>query len=286
MRIAIVWLALVACNDRQPPAGPEIAPQPHGLDKPVVAADAKGYIGVLAPRNTNEVRSPISKAAITLRVRTSEKIKKGQALASFDPKQLKQQLDIEKATLSVRGADVNKARGAARSAGAVCEADTKAYKAGVGSKSAMDASCGHYQEAVAEVSSMASSYDAQKKTIDKLKDSITNTTLSAPIDGQVGFIAVHEGDLVDEGHLVMRIDSVENPIVKFAIPGDEATRLKEGDHVDVVIEAHDKPLDGVVSEVQPGIDATAQMIIAQADISSPPADLETGKRCHIRPRKK
>jgi len=283
MRSVIVWLALVACNDRQPPAGPETAPQPHGVDKPVVKADPhRGYIGVLAPRETNEIRSPISKAPITLKVRMGDKVKKGQALASFDPKQLKADLGIQKSTLSKAGADVSKAYGAARSAKALCDADTKAYNAGVGSRSAMDSSCGHFQEMSAEVNSMTASYDAQKKTIDKLKDLIANTTLPSPIDGQVGSIAVHQGDSVEEDHLVMRIDSVENPIIKFAIPGDEATRVKEKDHIDVVID--DKPFDGVVTEVQPGIDATAQMIIAQADLSSPPADLQAGKRCRIRPR--
>jgi len=279
----IVGIALVvACNDRQPPAGPEIAPQPHGVDKPVVKADPnRGYIGVLAPRNTNEIRSPIGKAPITLKVRMSEKVKKGQALASFDPKQLKADLEIQKATLAKSGAEVSKTYGAVRSAKANCEAETKAYNTDVGTKLAVDNACGHYQETVAEVNSMTASYDAQKKTIAKLKDLITNTTLSSPIDGQVGYIAVHQGDSVEEDHLVMRIDSVENPIIKFAIPGDEATRLKERDHIDVVID--DKPFDGVVTEVQPGIDATAQMIIAEADLSSPPADLKAGKRCRIRP---
>ena len=288
MRNVIVGIAfVVACGDRQPPAGPETAPQPHGFDKPVVTSVANlGYIGVLAPRATNEIKSPISKAAITLKVRLGDKVKKGQVLASFDPKELKQELEIQKSTLRKAGADISKANGAARSAGALCDADTKAYKAGVGSKSAMDNSCGHYQEAVAEVSSMSASYETQKKTIDKLKDTITNTTLPSPIDGRVGFIAVNQGDSVEDGHLVMRIDSVDNPIIKFAIPSDEATRLKEGDHVDVMIKGRDKPLDGAVSEVEPGIDATAQMIIARADLASAPAELQTGTRCRIRPRTK
>ena len=284
MRRVIVGIALVvACSDRQPPAAPETAPQPRTPDKPVAAADPhRGYIGVLTPRATNQVVSPLTAVIAEIVVQFGEPVKKGDVVARFDPKTLQQQLKIEQSTLAARRADVGKAASAAGAARLQYLRDKKAFEQGVGSKAEMETSLARYQEAQSAVSSAAATVDQQQNVIAKLKDSITNTTLVSPMDGRVGIITVHRGDRVEEGHPVMRIDSVGDPTVKFAIPGEDAGHLSKGDAVDVVLESTGKTFAGVLRVISPDIDPTAQMILAEADISSPPADLRTGVRCRVR----
>jgi RND family efflux transporter MFP subunit len=280
-----LWIAVVvaACGSREPATTePDPAPKPRTeVQAPAVTNAQRGYIGVLTPRATNQVVSPLSAPIAEIVVQVGDTVKKGDTVARFDAKTLQQQLKIEQSTLAARRAEVGKAVGAANAARLLYFRDKKAFEQGIGSKQDMEQSLARYQEAQSEVSSAMANVEQQQNVIAKLKDSITNTTLVSPMDGRVGFIAVHRGDRIEEGHPVMRIDSDGAPVVKFAIPGEDAGHLNKGDAVDIVLESKGT-LAGVLRVISPDIDPTAQMILAEADITSPPADLRTGVRCRVR----
>jgi hypothetical protein len=72
--------------------------------------------------------------------------------------------------------------------------------------------------------------------------------------------------------------------VKFAIPSDKAGTLAPGDEVDIVVERQGETIPGVVRHVAPEIDPIAKMILADAEMTSPPATLQSGTDCRIVPR--
>lgn len=287
--LAALVAVTTACTEREPPpSGPDPVPKPRGgADTEPAIDDAKlGYIGVVTPRETSQAVSPLKAQIAEIAVKLGDKVTKGQILARFDPKDIVSQLRIEEAALKARQADVGRTSGAAQAARKVYERDKNAFDAGVGSKADMEASFGRWQEIVGEQSGAAANVDQQRNVIARLKDNIKTATVVAEIDGRVGLIYVHAGDRVEDGRPVMRIDSDGDNIVKFAIPGDDARRVAQGDHVDVMIESEPKPLDGVISAIAPSVDPVAQMIVAEASLPAPPSNLRTGVRCRIRARGK
>jgi hypothetical protein len=72
--------------------------------------------------------------------------------------------------------------------------------------------------------------------------------------------------------------------VKFAIPAEEVDAVKSGDAADVVINHRDETVAATVGHVAPELDGVAQLIIADAELVNPPADLQPGAVGWIIPR--
>jgi HlyD family secretion protein len=92
-----------------------------------------------------------------------------------------------------------------------------------------------------------------------------------------------DGARVEEGRPVIRVIS-GGVFVKFAIPADKIGAVTTGDTVDVRVDRRAELLTATVVHIAPELDAVAQMILAEADLVNPPADLQPGTVCRILPR--
>jgi RND family efflux transporter MFP subunit len=242
-----------------------------------------GFIAALTPRQSADVAAPYTSASASLLVKLGDTVGKGQILARLDDRQLRQELDAARAQARTSQAAITQAEVERRGAAIVLAREQKAEAAGVGSPADLAAAAQAVAKATAAVAFARATAEERNTRIAQLQTHLQEMTLVAPIAGSVAMIYPQDGARVEEGHPVIRIIS-GGVSVKFAIPADKAGTIKPGDTVDVRVDRRRDLLTATVGHVSPELDAVAQMIIADADLVNPPADLQPGTVCRILPR--
>jgi RND family efflux transporter MFP subunit len=281
------WAALAACDatghDPIEASDPVEAPTPLP-DRTTERADEKpGFIAVLTPKRSADVTVPYTSASATLLVKLGDPVTAGQKLARLDDRQLRQELDAARAQARTAHAAIIQAEVDKRGAEVVLKREKLAESQGVGSVADVAAAAQSVAKAAATISFAHATADERATKIAQLQAHLGEMTLVAPIDGSVSLIYPQDGARVEEGRPVIRIIS-GGVSLKFAIPADKLDTIKLGDTIDVRIDRRPDLVTAKVGHISPELDAVAQMIIADADLINPPADLQPGTVCRILPR--
>jgi multidrug efflux pump subunit AcrA (membrane-fusion protein) len=258
-----------------------IAPLPTNTDDRV--DEKPGFTAVLTSKQLDDVMAPYTSASATLLVKLGDTVTKGQVLARLDDRQLRQELDAARAQLRTANAAVSQAVVDERGAQVVLKREREAEAAGVGSRADLAAAGQNVAKARAAIAVASATAEERSTRIKQLQAHLDEMTLVARIAGRVAAIYPQDGARVEEGQPVIRIIS-GGVFVKFAIPADKAGSLKIGDTVDLRLDRRAELLTAVVGHVAPELDAVAQMIIADAELANPPADLQPGTVGRILPR--
>ena len=281
--------ALAGCHGGAHDAGesddPVEAPLPLP-DRGGAHADEKpGFIAVLTPKHSRDVMVPFTSASATLLVKLGDTVTQGQQLARLDDRQLRQELEAARAQARTAQAAIVQAEVDKRGAEVVLKREQLAESQGVGSVADVAAATQAVAKATATISFAPATADERATRIAQLQAHLGEMTLVAPIDGSVALIYLQDGARVEEGRPVIRIIS-GGVFVTFAIPADQLDTIKLGDTVDVRIDRRADLATAKVGHISPELDAVAQMIIADAELINPPADLQPGTVCRILPRRR
>jgi RND family efflux transporter MFP subunit len=275
--------ALLGCHDATRDAGEptepiEALPLPGRTDDRL--DEKPGFIAAVTPRQSPDVIAPYTSASVSLLVRLGDTVAKDQILARLDDRQLRQELAAARAQARTASAAITQAEVEKRGAEIVLAREKKAVAAGVGSPADLASATQAVAKASAAISFARATAEERSTKIAELQAHLAEMTLVAPISGSVAMIYPQEGARVEEGRPVIRLIS-ESVFVKFAIPADKIGAIKPGDTVDVRVDRRPELLTAVVGHISPELDAVAQMIIADADLVNPPADLQPGTVCRI-----
>ncbi|TMQ13478.1 MAG: efflux RND transporter periplasmic adaptor subunit [Deltaproteobacteria bacterium] len=252
------------------------APDERGDEKP-------GFLAALTPKQQADITAPYTSASAHLAVKLGETVTAGQVVARLDDRQLRQELDAARAQLRTAQAAILQAQVDRRGAEVVLEREKKAVAANVGSPADLASAHQAVAKASAAIAVAHATADERATHIAQLQAHLAEMTLTAQIAGNVALVYLEDGARVEEGRPVIRVIS-GGVYVKFAIPADRIGAVKPGDTVDVSVDRRPGLLTAVVGHVSPELDAVAQMIIADAELVNPPADLQPGTVCRILPR--
>ena len=175
-----------------------------------------------------------------------------------------------------------------RSPSLACFADHAAYMARMLESPLPDAAAGsaRVHDAEAQLAGANAALEEQHQKVEKLKQKLDEATVLAPADGKVLLPLHHEGELIQDGQVILQIISSDDLYLRFAIPGDQAGTIATKDEVDVLVVQPNITTKAIVRNVLPQLDPVAQMIIADADLVGPTDKLQGGQRCRILPRPK
>jgi membrane fusion protein, multidrug efflux system len=247
-------------------------------------ADEKpGFIAALTPAQSDDVMAPYTSPSASLSVKLGDRVAKGDVLARLDDRQLRQELAAARAQLRTAQAQIRQAEVDKRGAEIVLKREVAAEAASVGSVADVASARQAVDKASATIAFARASTEERATRIAQLQTHLSEMTLTARIAGSVAMIYPQDGARVEEGHPVIRIIS-GGVFVKFAIPADKIGSVKPGDLVDLRVDRRPELLTATVGHIAPELDAVAQMIIADADLVNPPADLQPGTVCRILPR--
>jgi RND family efflux transporter MFP subunit len=288
--IGVVALAFAmgcaASTDDPTPAGPAREPRVQQATRTEAREelDKPGYLGVLMPSGLSEVIAPFTSTVSKLEVKLGDRVTRGQRLAQLDERPLREELQIANATLRGSQASAAQADVERRAAASILEREKKAFEQGISSGAELSTADFNKSKAEMNAARAAATVQEQRARIAQLTARLGDTSLVAPLDGRVALLYVQQGDRVEEGRGVIRVISSDELFVKFAIPSDKVGTVKPGDAVDIQISQLGVTAAGVVRHVAPEIDPVAKMILADAELTAPPANLQSGIDCRVVPR--
>jgi len=194
---------------------------PVALALHVTTATAQKGTLVTAQRFLAQIRSEhgikvTTKLAGTIEkvfVRTGDRVKKGDPLVTIDSSELRSNLDSLKAALAAQEKDLALAR-------VTDAANKKLYEAGALPKQKLD-------QFRVGLTAKNAQVEATRQKIAQVEHQMTYLNLTAPFDGQIDAVLLHEGDLAATGRPILSLSNGKKKLVFGFVPTAK-TRIKPG----------------------------------------------------------
>lgn len=120
-------------------------------------------------------------------------------------------------------------------------------------------------KSILKLAKIKSGYDRSKIQYDLAKHELDNATLIAPFDGQIANLFVKEMNQPKAGEAFCRIIGSKGLEIDFQVLESELPLLRKGNKVGIIPYAYnDKVVQGVVSEVNPLVDAAGMVKVKAA----------------------
>src|SRR5271169_1702055 len=143
------------------------------------------------------------------------------------------------------------------------ERDQKQFKMQAVSQATLDTDLANLKNAKAQVSQ-------QQAILDK-------KSLRAPFAGHLGIRAVDLGQYLGAGTVIVTLQALDPVFVDFFVPQQAVGQIHLGETVAVKIDAYkDQTFDGVISAINPKIDASSRNVQIRATLKNPDHKLIPG----------
>lgn len=126
-------------------------------------------------------------------------------------------------------------------------------------------------------------YGITKAQIEKLNKNTVQSSITflSPASGIVTQLATTEGQYVEEGGRLYRIEDIATLWVEAELYSDEARLVKEGDKVKVSVTGVDKPVDAVVTFLSPEFRSNTQVVMMRAEIKNSDMKFKPGQQAQV-----
>lgn len=138
------------------------------------------------------------------------------------------------------------------------------------------------------VSTVASLQDAQNN-LDKAKGALTQLeatldqkAIKAPFAGTIGIPKIDVGQYVQPGTIVATLQNLDKMKVNFSVPEQQLGSLKIGQPVRFGLKEGELNFKGVITGIDPKIDAASRLVTVQALLDNPDATLRPGQFIRVR----
>lgn len=217
--------------------------------KPEMLTETIEAVGTLVADEAVVIRPEVSGRITSIAFEEGAHLTKGQLLVQLDDSVYRAEYAQARASLELNRKNQNRA--------------STLTKTGATSERVLDESNASLRLAEANV-------DLAKARLDK-------TTMQAPFDGVVGLRKVSVGDFVKEGQEIVNFQRIDPMKVDFAIPETKAAMLKEGQEIEVVVDAvPDRKFIGQVYALDPQVDVGGRSIFLRAKIANADGVLKSG----------
>ncbi|MBA2540988.1 MAG: efflux RND transporter periplasmic adaptor subunit [Deltaproteobacteria bacterium] len=283
MRPLLFAVVVIACGDRdvRPPVVRDA-----GLvidKKPVVDAPAPGFIGVIAAAESVDIAPRFQGVIAAIRVRPGDKVTVGQIIAEMDQKSMLEELRAAEAALGAAAAAKRQAEVDVEDAKRKALLESEAAAKGISSQSVADEAKLAVKRTEAAAQRAGSLVAAETSHVQTARDHLTDNVLKAKFDGTVAMRFRDPGSTVAPGTAIVRIVGRGGPRLRFAVPPERARALTLGTKVTASVETIPTPITAIVQQVSPALDPASGMIMIEAEIETPGADLRPGLAATVRP---
>jgi len=96
---------------------------------------------------------------------------------------------------------------------------------------------------------------------------VAKKTLRAPFAGRAGIITVSPGAYLNSGNVIVTVQQLDPLYVDFYVPQSELSRVRQGQHVDVTLDAFKgRDFSGTLTAISPKVDPDTRNVQAEATI--------------------
>lgn len=232
---------------------------------------------------------------VNLAVREGDAVKKGDFLLQIDQKQLAANAQGAAASMQALFSDRDAARANAADAQRNYERAQKNYNDKIIPLADLERARTTRDAASANVAAIDRRIDQSRANVAAANDTLSKTTMKAPLDGIVTALPVHEGEVAVIGTMnnpgTKLLTIADMSIVEAVMEVDETDipNVKVGEHANVTVDAYpNKTFSGIVTEVgsSPIVQGLGQTTGSQAvnfevkiQIQDPPPGIRPGFSC-------
>ena len=266
-RLCAVVIVLAGCHHAfaPPPSSRQPAVEAPVDDSPALVSAAEeapaenaSFLGVVLSGETADLAPKVDGRIESVLVRPGDRIRRGAVLARLDRRQMRRSVAVARAELQEAEQRLARRVPLAKGEGIISPE---------------------------ELSSTRMQVLDQRSKLNDLEHALAEAEIRAPFDGVVAARFYDPGALTQGGRPILRVISSSVPRVRFAIPEAQASAIKVGGKVSVLIDGVEEPVRAEVESVSPEVDAAARMIFAQArlDVPSLRDELRSGQVAHVEP---
>jgi RND family efflux transporter MFP subunit len=249
---------------RRPPLTTTLETQPahEAAAKRDEQVEVAPYPGVIVSGYTADVGAEIAGGVLEVMARTGVRVRAGDPLLRIDPKTAGDEVRVAQARLEQQRSTV------ARATAELDEASDlltrlRSITDGVSQRDIVSAQA-REQKARAAVAEAKAGLGMMEAELGRQRTQSDKHVIRAPFEGMVVALYADPGDVVGPGQVVARVIT-EDFYVRFAMPPEDTRARKQGLVLDVRLPTG-AALTAQVTDVQPEVDAAAQLVFARARI--------------------
>lgn len=250
---------------RRPPLATEIAaegPAHAAAEQQEAEKEAAPYPGVIVSGYTADVGSEVAGGVVEVMARTGVRVRAGDPLLRVDPKAAGDEMRLAQARLEQQRSAVERANAELAEATDLLTR-LRSITDGV-SERELVAVKAREQKARAAVSEAKAGLGMTEAELGRQRTRSDKLVIRAPFEGMVVALYADPGDVVGPGQVVARVIT-EDFYVRFAMPPDDTSARAPGLELAVRLPTG-VSLSAQVTDVQPEVDAAAQLVFARARI--------------------
>ena len=261
----------------------------------MIATEAMGT-GTLEARVRTTISPKISGRIAQIFVDQGDKVVKGQKLLTLDDEDLRQQVEMAKAELSVAHANVEVAVSQIKSAQATgkeaktsFDRQSKLVSSGAVSVDAFEKAQQQFEVAQAELNQAQTAKIEAEKLVAKDEASLrfaqaqlAYTVITAPFDGLIVKRSRDPGDIVVPGSMVLDMVSLDEFWISAWVDETMLDKLKVGQISKIVFHSDPKTeLPGKVARISPQVDTETREVLVDVTVDRLPQSWAVGQRAEV-----
>jgi RND family efflux transporter MFP subunit len=242
---------------------PSQAPLPTG-NAAMSPFSMEGYVGVVSAKNSAVVTAAIEARVQEVYVQMGAWVEKDAPIAKLDDATISQQALSMHGAAEAASANLRRAKLTLAEARRQLRIEERLVAQGVSPRASMLSA----QTAVAQAQAGAVEAEARLASAEAdaaaVAQRLSSATLRAPMAGHVSVLRARPGDMVTPGQLIVRVTDSREVAIRFAIPAEDADKLKVTQRITFV--SGDVTLSGQVRDMARDLEPPLQLIVAEASI--------------------
>ncbi|MBX7185321.1 MAG: efflux RND transporter periplasmic adaptor subunit [Vicinamibacteria bacterium] len=212
--------------------------------------------GEIVAKQYADIGASVMGRVVSLNVKEGDRVRAGQVLARLDPVRAASDVEAAQAAVKALGEDLKAAEAKLVEAKLTAERNATLVAQGLLPKAQGDTSKAALDAASAQLDAIKRRTEQANAQLRGVRDSLSKTSVLAPIDGTVTRLQVREGEMVviglqnQPGTTLMRLVGTSGLNAELKVAEADALRLKVGQTARVTLDAlQGREFAGVVSEI-------------------------------------
>jgi RND family efflux transporter MFP subunit len=277
---AIGWATVLGlssgCRQAAPPppqADAGVKARSESLGGAIQTRRDQGFLGVVLPRRSVDVAAEIPGRIEWIHVREGDVVRRGQAVATLDRGETRQELAMALAGLHAAEAEVSRHQVELDQAENLLS--RRLALPDFFPKEQIRQAELQKQGAQADLEAAQARRGEQQAQVAQVREKLGHAEVRSPVDGTVARRYLEVGALAGTGQPIVRLISAGDLIVRFAAPPERARSLASSQPVTVELEG--AALPARIEQVSPEIDPPSGMVLLVAALDAGAAGMRPVK---------
>jgi RND family efflux transporter MFP subunit len=283
-----------AASPSQPGNGPGSGPgrggggrTPMPVDMaPVSRHEVIDYVtvvGNLIGQATVDVVPRVGGRIDSIPVKLGDRVTRGQTIAKIEDDQIKEQINQRMASLEVNKANVTQRESDAKLAETIFQRMKVQYDRDLLSKQLLEDAEAKYNTAVSNVGVAKAQLVQMQSSVDELKITLANTTVTSPVDGFVSKRVLDQGAFAGANTVILSVVDIGVVRMVANLVEKDVKRVHSGVSALVEVDAFPgEQFTGQVSRVAPVFDPATRTAPMEIEVPNPGFRLKPGMYARVR----